>query len=110
PARADPAAWGLTVTVGGLSIRAVRADSGLVPSVRDAIRDGESIATTFFSAGPLQPFSISIYPDRTTLTDRWRAAWQLPSFQPECWLIAAGWATELHCLFPRGLSGGAVGY
>lgn len=105
-----PADQWLTVTVGTLSIRAVRADSSLVPFVGDAIRNGESLATTFFSAAPLQPFSIAIYPDRTTLTERWRIAWQLPSFQPECWLIAAAWSTELDLLSPRVWSRDACGH
>jgi hypothetical protein len=93
-----------------MSIRAVRADSGLVPFVRDAIQNGERIATTFFNAAPLQPYSISIYPDRTSLTDRWRVAWQFPSFQAECWLIAAAWATELDLLSPRIWSRDACGH
>ena len=110
PTSSAPADEWLTVTAGGLSIRAVRADSSLVPFVRDAIRNGESVATTFFTVPPLQPFSISIYPDRATLTDRWRVAWQLPSFQPECWLIAAAWATELDLLSPRVWSRDACGH
>jgi hypothetical protein len=110
PTSSAPADEWLTVTEGGLAIRAVRADSGLVPFVRDAIRDGETLATTFFNAAPLQPYSISIYPDRTSLTDRWRVAWQLPSFQAECWLIAAAWATELDLLSPRVWSRDACGH
>jgi hypothetical protein len=101
PTSSVPADEWLTVTTGGLTIRAVRADSGLVRFVSEAIRNGERLAITFFTAAPLQPYSISIYPDRTSLTDHWRVAWQFPSFQPECWLIAAAWATELDLLSPR---------
>jgi hypothetical protein len=101
PTTSAPANEWLTVTDGGVSVRAVRADSGLVSFVREAIRSGENLAITFFSAAPLQPFSISIYPDRISLTDRWRIAWQVPSFQAECWMIAAAWATELDLLSPR---------
>jgi len=110
PTSSAPADEWLTVTAGGLSIRAVRADSGLVPFVRDAVRNGESIATTFFTAAPLQPYSISIYPDRTSLTDRWRVAWQFPSFQAECWMVAAAWATELDLLSPQAWSRDACGH
>src|SRR5262245_38360582 len=110
PTSVPPADEWLTVAGGGLSIRAVRADSGLVPMVRDAIRAGESTATAFLSAAPLQPYSIAIYPDRTALTDRWRIAWQLPTFQPECWLIAAAWATELDLLSPRAWARDACGH
>lgn len=110
PTSSTPADEWRTVTVGGLSIRAVRADSGLVPFVREAIRNGETLATTFFTAAPLSPFSISIYPDRTSLTDRWRVAWQFPTFQPECWLIAAAWATELDVLSPRVWNRDACGH
>ena len=106
---ASPDEW-ITVTSEGVSIRAVRADSGLVPFVRDAVKDGESLATTFFNAAPLHSFSISIYPDRSTLTDRWRVAWQSPSFQPQCWMIAAAWATELDLLSPRAWSRDACGH
>jgi hypothetical protein len=110
PTSSAPADEWLTVIGGGVSIRAVRSDSGLVPLVRDAVRNGEMLATTFFAVAPLQPFSISIYPDRPSLTDRWRVAWQLPAFQPECWLIAAAWATELDLLSPRAWSRDACGH
>jgi hypothetical protein len=110
PTSSAPADEWLTVTTGGLSIRAVRADSGLVPFVRDAIRNGESLATTFFTGATLQPYSIAIYPDRATLTDRWRIAWQSPSFEAPCWLIAAAWATELDLLSPRAWSRDACGH
>lgn len=105
-----PADEWLTVTADGMSIRAVRADSDIVPFVRDAIRNGERIATGFFNASPLQPYTISIYPDRTSLTDRFRVGWQFPSFQAECWLIAAAWATELDLLSPRIWSRDACGH
>ena len=100
----------MRLTGNGPSIRAVRADSGLVPLVSEAIRNGETVATTFFTAPPLKPFSISICPDRPSLTDHWRAPWQFPSFQPECWLIAAAWATELDLLSPRVWSREACGH
>lgn len=110
PTSSAPADEWLTITEGGLSIRAVRADSGLVPFVGNAIRNGETLATTFFATTPLQPFSIAIYPDRTTLTDHWRVAWQFPSFQAECWMIAAAWSTELDLLSPRVWSRDACGH
>lgn len=97
----------LTVGADGISIRA---DSALVPFVRDAILNGDRIATTFFTAAPLQPYAISIYPDRTSLTDHWLVAWQFPSFQAECWMIAAAWATELDLLSPRSWSRDACGH
>lgn len=110
PTGSAPADEWLTVAQDGLSVRAIRADSGLVPFVREAIRNGESIATTFFNVPPLQTFRVSIYPDRTTLTDRWRAAWQLPAFQAECWMIAAAWGNELDLLSPRIWSRDACGH
>lgn len=110
PTSSAPADEWLTITAGGLSIRTVRADSGVVPFVRDAIRNGETVATTFFTASALQPYTISIYPDRTSLTDHWRVAWQFPSFQAECWMIAAAWATELNLLSPRAWSRDACGH
>ena len=69
PTVSAPADEWITVNTGSLSVRAVRADSGLVPLVGEAIRGGEVIATAFFSVASLQSFSVSIYPDRTTLTD-----------------------------------------
>ena len=93
-----------------MTIRAVRADADLVPLVGAAIRDGERLATEFFAAAPLQPFTIAMYPDRSTLTDHWRAAWQAPSFQAPCWLIAAAWAAELDLLSPRAWSRDACGH
>ena len=110
PTNSPPADEWLVVTRAGFSIRVVRADSALVPIVGDAIRDGERIATTFFGAAPLQSYSIAIYPDRATLTDRWRIAWQLPAFQAQCWLIAAAWSTELDLLSPRAWSRDACGH
>ena len=105
----SPDEW-LTVTAGGLSVRAVRADSTLVPLVRDAIRDGQTLATSFFSSAPLQPFSITIFPDRASLTEHWRAVWNFPAFQPECWMIAAAWGSELAMLSPRVWSRDACGH
>ena len=96
-----PANEWTTFTASGFTIRAVRADADLVPLVAGAIRDGERLATGFFAAEPLQPFTIAIYPDRSSLTEHWRAAWQAPSFQAPCWLIAAAWAAELDLLSPR---------
>jgi hypothetical protein len=101
PTSTTPVEEWLTVADSGLSIRAVRADLELVPLVAGAIRDGEALATAFFGSGPLQPYTIAIYPDRATLADRWRVAWQFPSYQPQCWEIAAAWATELDLLSPR---------
>ena len=96
----SPDEW-LTLDAGGRSIRAVRADSLMALFAGEAIQDGEVLATAFLGTGPLQPFAIGVYPDRATLTEHWRAAWQLPSFQPECWMIAAAWAAELDLLSPR---------
>src|SRR6185503_8609953 len=107
--RADADEW-LVVTEGGLSIRTVRADSSLVPMVRDAIRAGESIGIAFFSAAAPQSYAISIFPDRTTLTERLRSAWQFPTFQAECWLIAAAWAAELDLLSPNVWNRDACGH
>jgi len=106
---ASPDEW-LTVNVAGLPIHAVRADSTLAHFVGGAIHDGEILATGFFTVGPLQPFEISVYPDRESLTEHWRAAWQQPSFQAPCWLIAAAWATELDLLSPRVWSRDACGH
>jgi hypothetical protein len=99
-----------TFTESGFTIRAVRADAGLVPLVGAAIRDGERLATGFFSAPPLQPYSIAIYPDRSTLTDHWRTAWQFPAFQAQCWMIAAAWADELNLLSTRAWARDACGH
>jgi hypothetical protein len=110
PTSSAPGDEWLTVSAGAFSIRAVRSDSILVPLVGEAIRNGERLATTFFSVGPQQSFSISIYPDRTTLTDRWRTAWQSPAFQSECWMIAAAWGNELDLLSPRAWSRDACGH
>jgi hypothetical protein len=106
---ASPDEW-LTVIAAGLPIHAVRADSTLAHFVGDAIQDGETLATGFFTVGPLQPFAISIYPDRASLTEHWRAAWQQSSFEAPCWLIAAAWASELDLLSPRVWSRDACGH
>jgi hypothetical protein len=37
-------------------------------------------------------------------------AWQFPSYQPQCWEIAAAWATELDLLSPRLWSRDACGH
>ena len=106
---ASPDDW-IVVAGGGLSVRAARIDSVLVPLVRDAIRDGETLATIFFSAAPLAPFDIAIYPDRASLTEHWRVTWNAPAFQAACWMIAAAWGTELNLLSPRVWSRDACGH
>lgn len=110
PTNSPSATEWLSVTADGLTIRAVRADSGLMPFVREAIKNGERLATTFFTGASITPYSISIYPDRTALTERWRITWQRPAFQAPCWLIAAAWATELDLLSPRAWGRDACGH
>jgi hypothetical protein len=46
-------------------------------------------------------FDLVVYPDRRSMIDRWRQAWNQPGFVSQCWMVAAGWAAELSVLSPR---------
>jgi hypothetical protein len=46
-------------------------------------------------------FSVRIYPTREALTSHWRSAWNQPSLQPQCWMIASGSRAAVSVLSPR---------
>lgn len=55
-------------------------------------------------------FEIVVYPNRSSMVDRWRQAWNQPGFQSQCWMVAAGWSAELSVLSPRVWASDACGH
>ncbi len=97
---ADSLPW-LRLQRPGLDIRYTAVDSATVRAVLPMLEDGRRTVEEFFGAPFLTPFVIRIFPDRTSLTDHWRAAWNAPGFEAQCWMVASGMAAELSVLSPR---------
>ena len=84
----------------GYRLEYVAADRAVAQSLVPMIDRGRGIAEQFFGTTYPSSFVVRVFPDRTSLTARWRVAWNQPTLQTECWMIAGGWATELDILSP----------
>jgi hypothetical protein len=84
----------------GFSLEYVASDRAVAQSLIPMIERGRSIAEQFFATTYTSSFVVRVFPDRTALTARWRVAWNQPTLQTECWMIAAGWAAEADILSP----------
>ncbi len=62
---------------------------------------GRRQVESFFGVPFPSPFEVHVYPDRRSLTERWRRDWSMPELQPECWMAAAGSAEGMTILSPR---------
>jgi hypothetical protein len=84
----------------GYRIEYVAADRSVAQSLVPMIERGRQTAEQFFGTTYASSFVTRVFPDRTALTARWRVAWNQPTLQTECWMIAGGWATEFDILSP----------
>lgn len=55
----------------------------------------------FFGEPFTGPFDLRVFPDRASLTEYWRRAWNAPEFEPQCWMVASGTASTLAVLSPE---------
>jgi hypothetical protein len=76
-------------------------DSTVARTVRRYATAGMDRAEQAFQVTFRERFELVVYPDRRSMIDRWRQAWNQPSFESKCWMVAAGWAAELSVLSPR---------
>jgi hypothetical protein len=90
-----------TTTVSGVSVTFTATDQDDAADFAGYVQDGMSVVQDFFGQGIPRPFVVRIFPDRASLTAHWRTAWNDPSFQSECWMVAAGTADELSILSPH---------
>jgi hypothetical protein len=95
---------------GAETVHVTGADLGLAPALLADLAAGRLRATDILALGFDPPVPLWVYPDRGSLTRHWRIAWQRPDLVPECWMIAAGWASELNLLSPAAWPGEACGH
>lgn len=84
----------------GYRLEYVAADRAVAQSLVPMIERGRQTAEQFFETTYPSSFVARVYHDRATLTARWRVAWNQPTLETPCWMIAGGWATELDILSP----------
>jgi hypothetical protein len=84
----------------GYRLEYVAADRAVAQSLVPMIDGGRRSAEQFFGATYQSSFVVRVFPDRASLTARWRVVRDEPMLQTECWMIAGGWATELDILSP----------
>ena len=94
----------------GFRLEYVLQDRAVAQSLVPMIDHGRQIAEQFFATTYASSFVARVLPDRVALTARWREAWNQPGLQTECWMIAAGWATEFDILSPSVWSTEACGH
>jgi hypothetical protein len=84
-----------------ISIEFTEADRPLIQLIRShTVRSKQGIEEFFDGPFP-GPVRIRVFPDRASLTEFWRIAWQAPDFQPQCWMVASGTGSMLTLLSPR---------
>lgn len=84
----------------GYRLEYVAADRAVAQSLVPMIERGRRTAEQFFGTTYPSSFVARVFPDRASLTARWRVVWNQPTLQTECWMIAGGWATEFDILSP----------
>ena len=84
----------------GYRLEYAAGDRAVAQSLVPMIDRGRQSAEQYFGTTYPTSFIAHLYPDRTSLTARWRVAWNQPTLETQCWMIAAGWAAELDILSP----------
>jgi hypothetical protein len=84
----------------GYRLEYVAADRTVAQSLVPMIERGRRTAEQFFATTYPSSFVTRVFPDRASLTARWRAVWNQPTLETQCWMIAGGWATEFDILSP----------
>jgi hypothetical protein len=109
PVDGDQGTW---LDVGDASVRVEyqTPDPALSLAMLDHARAGRDLATTFFGEVFKSGFTVRVYPDRSSLTTYWRAAWAQPSLVPECWMVASAVRTMAVVLSPRTWAASACGH
>ena len=67
----------------------------------DLAARGRAEVEQFFDTTMPAPFTVRVFPDRAALNAHWRAAWDMPDFESECWMVASGGVDELAILSPQ---------
>jgi hypothetical protein len=84
----------------GYRLEYVAGDRAVAQSLIPMIERGRPMAEQFFATTYPSSFVVRVMPDRAALTAYWRVAWNQPTLQTACWMIAAGWAPEFDILSP----------
>lgn len=76
-------------------------DRELLGSLRPVFASGVDSVTAFFGQPFSRKFDIRIHPDRASMDAQWQAAWNMPDFKSECWMVASGTGDQFDLLSPR---------
>lgn len=85
----------------GTKIHYTSEDSEFMKRFKQYLSEGRQRVERFFGKDFLRPFIVRIFPDRASLDEHWRKAWNLPGFESSCWMVASGAGNELDLLSPR---------
>ena len=94
----------------GYRIEYSAGDHAIAGSLVPLIDRGRQTAEQFFGTSYTSTFVARVFRDRAALTARWRVAWNQPALETQCWMIAAGWATEFDILSPAVWNAQACGH
>ena len=94
----------------GYRLEFVAADRATAQSLVPMIERGRQTAEQFFGTTYSSSFVARVFPNRAALTARWRVAFNQPTLETLCWMIAGGWATEFGILSPSTWSTEACGH
>jgi hypothetical protein len=86
------------------------ADAGLASVMLADAQAGRTNAAAFLGEMFPNGFTLRVYPDRASLTDYWRSAWNQSTLVPECWMIASATRSMAVALTPRVWQQSACGH
>lgn len=76
------------------------ADAGQRKEYCRLLNKGIKNTEQFFGHRFSRRFAVYVHPGRVSLDSTWRTDWNMPGFQPECWMVASGVAKRLDLLSP----------
>ena len=85
----------------GVTLEFADADSGVAAEMARIMVTGRGAIDRFFGDPFVRPFTIRVFPNRSTLSTHWGLSWGVANLQTECWMVASGVAGELALLSPR---------
>jgi len=69
-----------------------------IPLMIEALQEGHARVESFFGRSFPRVYTVRIFPDRNSLTNFWRKSWNLPDFDPECWMVGSAGSDTLSLL------------
>jgi hypothetical protein len=91
----------LTKPLGTMTLEYTAADSQFLSHLEQYLTNGRQTVQTFFGQNFPDSFIVRVFPSRKVMTEYWRAEWNMPDLETQCWMVASGTATTLSLLSPR---------